>query len=188
MSEWDGVNATVGRIVRKHEALVSKLAVANAEIERLKGILRDVVTAAGGLAAPGVSVEFLSHAPAEVAGQIERLKAEMVRVKIRAGKAFDDVETLTRELATSLKSKGWTPVQSQLIESGTVTQIRTALRETREALAPIWGRVEKPKRTPDGRFLSARTQGVMIQASEIERIEAVLARYAHLAGEADHEN
>ena len=47
--------------------------------------------------------------------------------------------------------------------------------ELRRALEPWWARVHKPLRTADGKLISVSTQDVMIQASEVERIDAALA-------------
>lgn len=49
------------------------------------------------------------------------------------------------------------------------------LAKLQGAIAPIWERVEKPTRTPDGKLISVHTQDVFVQASEIERLELALA-------------
>jgi len=60
-----------------------------AEVERLTDILIACCNASGGQAIKGVSVDFLAHVPAEIAGRIERLARLLENEKIESGRLRD---------------------------------------------------------------------------------------------------
>lgn len=132
-----------------------------AEADVLRAELRGVITNAGGLAAEGVSDEFLCHAAAEVKSVVAFKNAELVRL---ASHARDNLD-------------------AALTAGEVAIQLRAALRETREALVATQMAMLHSVDAGCTDYLDACDDAGQFWYGSLERAQSVLAKHAALAGE-----